>query len=118
MKIANNLDIIPIFDTLGGTSINKYKGDLNLVDISRVGDKIKLNYFGRVIQKLEMIVRILLNKKVSVIYLNKNTVHRITVNRIAAEQFEITNLLYNAECETKIYNQELINPNFEKWKLN
>jgi len=118
MKIANNLDIIPIFDTLGGLSSRNWKGDLNLIEISRIGDKIKLNYFGRVIQKLEMIVRILLNKKASVIYLNKNTVNRITVNINAAEQFEITNLLYNAECETKIFNQELINPNFEKWKLN
>jgi len=116
MKIDNN--IIPILDTQGGLSTSNWKGDLNLIDISRVGDKVKINYLGRVIQKLEMIVRILLNKKVSVIYLQKNIVHRITINRISDEQFNIANLLYNAECETKIYNQELINPNFEKWKLN
>ncbi len=67
MKIDNN--IMSILEIKDGLSIQNWKGDLNLIEISRI--YYKFNYFGRIIQKFEMIVRMLFNKKVSVIYLNK-----------------------------------------------
>ncbi len=118
MKKINNKSALPIFDYQGGLKLKVTRpGKMEVMYL--VKESYPTTWFQRFFKKLSLIYSVVINKTVTVYYIDKhNVLYRKSLKRNPALEEEAINLLHKEEQQEKIYRQHLLNPNFSKPKLN